>query len=775
MTRTTTAVSTALPNQQGEIKSFPSPAATIGMKWFFAMFVASGFCSILYEVIWLRSAMAQFGVTSAIVSLVLSSFMIGLGLGSYVSGWIARRQSASRYPMLRLYALTELLIGISALTVPLEFHGGREILLRAREMSFSSFAYYVPAGFWIALTLVPWCACMGSTFPFAMAAIRQYAGQHTERSFSYLYLANVLGAVTGAVIPLALIELLGFQRTLLVGAGLNGLLAICAFCLTLVAGHPDAAKAAKNERVVAGMAAAATGDRKLLWLLFGTGLTSMGAEVVWSRLYTPSLGTFVYAFAAILAIYLVGTYSGSWLYRRRQQAGSIDNGALWIVFGILVLVAFLTADPRLHVPGLVRVIVGIMPFAALAGVVTPMILDRYSAGDPDRAGTGYAVNILGCVLGPLIAGFVLLPAIGEKLSLCILALPWLIFGLSSMFMATATPQPRRTTAMVYVLIVISAVLLFQAKGYEEQFLPRRVLRDSTATVVATGTGMEKRLLVNGVGMTTLTPITKMMAHLPLAFLDHPPQKALVICFGMGTSEMAMLSWGIQATAVELVPSVPRIVTFFQPRAAEVLKPPLAHVVVDDGRSYLERPSEMYDVIIIDPPPPVEAAGSSLLYSKEFYATARQHLRPGGILAQWFPGGGDPAITVSVARAIQESFPYVRTFPSVEGWGTHFLASMTPIPQRSAEEMAKRLPPEAARNLMEWGPASTPTEQFDRVLSHEFPLTNILQQDPAVPALTDDRPLNEYFLLRRLHEPKFERKIWDFVRGNKNPFALALPN
>ena len=94
-----------------------------------------------------------------------------------------------------------------------------------------------------------------------------------------------------------------------------------------------------------------------------------------------------------------------------------------------------------------------------------------------------------------------------------------------------------------------------------------------------------------------------------------------------------------------------------------MKSPLSHVVIDDGRFYLERSSALFDTITIDPPPPVEAAASSLLYSKEFYSTVKRHLRPEGILQQWFPGGEDVVIA-SVARALQESFPYVRAFGSV---------------------------------------------------------------------------------------------------------------
>jgi spermidine synthase len=78
--------------------------------------------------------------------------------------------------------------------------------------------------------------------------------------------------------------------------------------------------------------------------------------------------------------------------------------------------------------------------------------------------------------------------------------------------------------------------------------------------------------------------------------------------------------------------------FLHADGPDLLRSPLANVVIDDGRRYLERTSAQYDVITIDPPPPVEAAGSSLLYSKEFYATINRRLRPDGILQQWLPYG-----------------------------------------------------------------------------------------------------------------------------------------
>ena len=117
----------------------------------------------------------------------------------------------------------------------------------------------------------------------------------------------------------------------------------------------------------------------------------------------------------------------------------------------------------------------------------------------------------------------------------------------------------------------------------------------------------------------------------------------------------------------------------------MLASPLAHIVADDGRHYLERNPARYDIIMIDPPPPVEAAGSSLLYSQDFYAVVKERLQPGGILAQWLPSGDD-AVQASVARALKNSFSYVRVFPSVEYWGWHFFASDRPIQNERGENL-----------------------------------------------------------------------------------------
>lgn len=733
------------------------------MLWFFLFFLVSGFCSVLYEIVWLRLAMAQFGVTSAMVSIVLSVFMAGLGLGSWVSGRLMRRYgNVAALPALRIYALTEFLIGTSALLVPHELLWGRALLERAGLSS--SAAFYVASGLCVGLALIPWCAFMGATIPVAMAAIARRFKAESSGSFSYLYFSNVLGAVGGALLPPLLVEIFGFHGTLSVGMVLNYLLSIAALALSTRTLADETAGDVPQIAESRPSSSPGSPDVRALILLFTTGLTSMGMEVVWIRQFTPYLGTMVYSFALILAVYLASTFAGSCFYRQRRRRNQFEGPLTWALLALFAVLPVVMADPHFNLSALLRIVVGIGPFSGVLGFITPLLVDRWSGGDPDRAGTAYAVNVLGCILGPLLAGFLLLPYLTEHWVQAVFSLPWLAMAAYPEWSsAKASEASVGKRALSYALLAEALILVVLARDYQERFPASSwVLRDNTATVIAYGEGIQKHLLVNGVGMTGLTPITKMMAHLPLAFLDHPPQSALVICFGMGTSYRSLLSWGISVTAAELVPSVPKMFPYFHSDAQQWLSSPRSKIVIDDGRRYLERSSAHYDVITVDPPPPVQAAGSSLLYTKEFYAIIQQRLAPGGILQQWLPEG-DPEVRASVTRALTESFPYVRVFAYSPDWGYHFLASNHPIPQRSPAELAKRLPPAAGRDIVEWLPSLDAEHIFLTVLLGERSPADVIAASPQTPAMQDDRPFNEYFLIRSL-----ERGQMLLLRTSLNP-------
>jgi len=739
------------------------------MTWFFIFFFISGFCSILYELIWLRLAMAQFGVTTALTSSVLSVFMAGLGVGSLGAGFLARHHAQRLGKRsLRFYAICELVIGVSALTVPLELSYGHQLLATlAGRSDLSSAADYVICGILLTVTLLPWCGFMGATIPLAMFAIRTNCRHESRHSFSFLYVANVLGAVGGAVISPLLIELLGFHVTLRVGAVFNALIAICALMLSLAA-LKHTTTSATSEAPATGIARVVS-DRRLLLLLFLTGLTSMGMELVWIRLFTPYIGPVVYSFAGILACYLIATFLGSRLYRLWKSA-KLDTELAWIALVPAGLLTLLAADTRLAIPlfstAPARVILGVAPYASLLGFLTPLLVDRWSAGDPDRAGRAYAINVFGCILGPLLAGFVLLPLVGERGTAVILSLPWV----TMLFSGSYFHQARLRQAYGYGAVALGVAILFFTRDYMNQYSEGRVLRDSTATVVAAGTGKDKVLLVNGIGMTKMRPVTKMMAHLTLASLDHAPRKALIICFGMGTTFRSAMSWGVPTTVVDLVPSVPRLFTYFHPNSGNIFNSPHAQIIVDDGRRFLERTHEEFDVIIIDPPPPVEAAGSSMLYSEEFYALTKQHLQPDGILEQWLPTG-DEAVKSSVTLALQNSFPHLRILHNdltgMHGW--HFFASLEPIPVRSADEIVARMPASAICDMMEWGPETSPVQQVERDLSNEVSPADMIALSPATSPLEDDKPVNEYYLVRQTLQ-RFQKSRNPTVSAVRNLFA-----
>lgn len=332
-----------------------------------------------------------------------------------------------------------------------------------------------------------------------------------------------------------MIELLGFQATLYVAGSLNALLAVAAFWLSfhtvdsLPADEPIAAHASRFR--LYGL----PGNTALLFL-FTTGLVSMGMEVVWIRQLTPYLGNVVYAFAQIVAVYLLATVVGSRDYRswsNFHQPG--ESASAWSLLALFAIVPVAAADPLLplRLGGMELVdlrLGGIVFFCALAGFLTPLLVDSWSSGDPDRAGLAYAVNVGGCILGPLIAGFWLLPWLGERRTIFLLSLPLFAIALRTTFQRKGDkaeePSWGVKPKLKFALAVVVAIAVFQTShDYENKYANREVGRDYTATVVATGEGFNRELLVNGAGMTNLTPITKYMAHLPLAFMARPPRTA----------------------------------------------------------------------------------------------------------------------------------------------------------------------------------------------------------------------------------------------------------
>jgi spermidine synthase len=722
----------------------------------FFLFFVSGFCSLVYQVVWTRLAFASFGIITPVLSVVLSVFMLGLALGSWAGGrWISSLVKKTGLSAACFYAGAELLIGLGAFAVPKLFAFGESILLTSGETD--SFRYLSLSALVLAASILPWCICMGATFPFMMAYVREQDSENTG-SFSFLYLANVLGAMSGTFLTaVVFVEIWGFQHTLWQASAGNFTVAFISVCLGL--GRRSAVVPSEKSFAAAEPARPQVGGARMIkMILFSTGFVAMAMEVVWTRAFTPVLKTQVYSFALIVFTYLGATFFGSWRYRlnlRKNRAGSPGKLIAWLA--VTAFLPVMADDSRLVVQiywaaspdpmSAIIVLASIFPFCALLGYLTPQLIDGYAAGQPAAAGRVYAINVLGCILGPLFACYVLLPRLSERHALILLALPFVAFWL--FFLKSQTRRQRLVLGLAICAALVWSSLF--TEDYETMLFKTMkntvVRRDYAASVISFGEGWERNLLVNGVGMTKLTPVTKFMSHLPLAFHKGQPKSALVICFGMGTTYRSAMSWDIDTTVVELIPSVTKSFGFFHADAARFVNDPKGHIIIDDGRRYLNRTGKKFDVIVVDPPPPVEAAGSSLLYSREFYALARQHLNTNGILQIWFPGG-EIAIAEAVLRSIHESFPYVRCLPSVEGWGLHLLASAEPIEHLNPQQLVARMPEAAKKDLLEWNPTQTAADYLKPVISGELSVPGSLDPDLKI-QITDDQPFNEYFLLRRM--------------------------
>jgi predicted membrane-bound spermidine synthase len=729
----------------------------------FFLFFVSGFSSLVYQVIWTRLAFASFGIITPVLSVVLSVFMLGLALGSWAGGrWIPALTKRTGLSAAFFYGGAELVIGLGAFAVPKLFALGENALLAAGQTN--SLAYLTWSALALAAAIMPWCVCMGATFPFMMAYIREReAGQ--SKSFSFLYLANVLGAMSGTFMSAVIyIELLGFRHTLWVAAAGNFVIAFISFCLGVMqqqSGRRSDTATARATIARTAPAPTASGhapDGSIKWILFSTGFIAMAMEVVWTRAFTPVLKTQVYSFAMIVFTYLGATALGSWLYRRDLQSNRQKSKALLLAG--LAMAAFLPIvlnDARIMRPKFDTIInygaallllAGIVPICALLGYLTPSLIDECAGGNPAQAGRAYALNVLGCILGPLFACYFLLPEISERSALLFLALPFLAFC----FLFRAAYSRPAGWALLIMLGLVSGWSAWGTEDYEsmlQRHFPKgvEVRRDYAATVVSLGEGWDRLLLVNGIGMTTLSPITKFMVHLPLAYHQGPPHSALVICFGMGTTYRSAVNWNIDTTVVELVPSVTKAFGFYHADAARFINATNGHIITDDGRRFLKRSRENFVVIVVDPPPPVEAAGSSLLYSREFCELAKQHLNPGGILQMWTPANPHSSCCEAALRSVCESFPYVRCFPSCLGWGMHILASMEPIPDIGPDVLAAHMPQSAQQDLWEWSAVHDASRCLNVVVAHEYAVADCLDPDPAV-QITDDSPYNEYYLVRR---------------------------
>lgn len=210
MTSTREAAAVATPSHAPESR---------GLGFLAAVFFVSGFAALIYQIVWQRSLYAIFGINVESVTIVVTAFMVGLGVGSLVGGWLSRATGAR---LVMYFGLVELGIGsFGAVSLPLfERIGGATLQLPPGLTAMTV----------LILLLVP-TALMGATLPLLVAyGVERSA--NVGRSVGLLYFANTLGSAVAAVITAVfLMRLLGQTGAVYVAVALNFVVGAVALAL----------------------------------------------------------------------------------------------------------------------------------------------------------------------------------------------------------------------------------------------------------------------------------------------------------------------------------------------------------------------------------------------------------------------------------------------------------------------------------------------------------------------------------------------------------------
>lgn len=701
----------------------------------------SGAAALIAEVVWFRGLGRGVGTSAEALAVVSAAFLGGLGIGAALA---SRRAPTAKFP-LRSAARCEGIAGILVFLSPFAISmvpGAHLALLNALHLEPGRSSW--PAALVALPVLLLPTAFLGATLPFLVRSVVTHGVTRAGRWTGYLYGVNTIGALcgTGAAV-LYLLPHVGEVLSLRVASGCN----LLAAALILLAERPSdvepvASLTAPDEAVEALPDAPKTpeappppplpvpspGGRRVSipeWTLFASGLFALGGEVAWFRLLEPLTGIHLYGFAILLGGVLLGTAVGGALggivadrVKRPDlalstvltAAGLLTLGSIWAAGWVPWLAmrsATLAGESAraasasagdvtsaiYHALFRTRLAVAALcvapPLAAYA-MAYPLAV-RVRATDPARAaaaaGSTYAWNTAGNMLGSLLAGFLLLPAVGGPRTLA-------IFGGLALATAVgirlAAGRPRRVWPAFVPLAGLALLALphaaeqidlagptlpeavaldrfteslhvhsrADARAFAERMggtyprpagrpdappiTPREgvvssvgVLQEGRYVRLRQGALSESRFQPNDPDAGSETEVA--LAAVP--YLAHPhPKKALGIGHGAGWTVETLLSTPIPRVDVaELESAVLDVVEAYRGPLL-VRSAPNAHLHVTDGRLMLRlaaaKPEgERYDIIVSQPSHPW-VPGAGHLFTREAYQLARSALNRDGIFSQW---------------------------------------------------------------------------------------------------------------------------------------------
>ena len=651
----------------------PEPRGWI-LPWAALLFFFSGATSLVYEVVWVKVLALEFGATAWSMSIVIASFMAGLGVGGFWGGrW------AERFPRpILIYALLEAAVALYGWLSLSWLTGMHDVVGPLYRDWGGASGLFVLARFGLAFGVLFFPTfLMGASLPLLVVALAGH--RHFRERVSWLYGINTLGAALGVLFAgLWALPRFGVRGTVAITVVLGLVIAVAALLLdrwgsSRLPKHPSMGASSRKP------------GKQILWLVtfavFMGGGLSIAYQISWTRLLVTVVGSSTYAFTNILATFLVGIGLGGCaatlplLHRfppKLLLAASLGVTSLTVLAGLFVVnhlpslffelshglgdrVGQLLAAQTAIVAGLILV-----PTLAM-GLGLPLAM---AAWREDREERGEAVggmisaNTLGAIIGSLVAGFLLLPWLGPQGSIELAAV--LGMGVAALLGIGSLPPGSRKKAWRVAGVggAVLGLLLLLVPNPDHQEIHRGVFRSVmaqgeeqtrrdgdlifsevgvTSTVTVHRSPSSTSLRINGkVDATTSGDLETQLAlgHLPL-FLHPKPQGVCVIGFGSGATVHAVSTHPEvkEIDVVELEGAVLNAAPHFESVHHGVLEDARVSVHLEDGRGFLRYGEKAYDVIISEPSNPW-MSGVSSLFTSEFYRMVRERLNPGGRFCQW---------------------------------------------------------------------------------------------------------------------------------------------
>src|SRR5262245_28177360 len=691
------------------------------------LFIGSGCAALIYEVVWFQLLQLSIGSSAVSLGVLLGIYMGGMCLGSLL---LPRYVRPDQHP-LRVYAYLELGIGAFGIVV---LYAGPFLGGLYTEWAGSGPTSLILRALVASICLLPPTLLMGGTLPVVARGV-----DSTPNGVSwlgYFYGGNLLGAVTGSLLAgFYLLRVYDMPTATLVAVALNVIVAVIALAVASWIEHRPLPVLVEPVSVV-------RGNRLVYVAIALSGLTALGAEVVWTRLLSLLFGATTYTFSLILAVFLMGLGIGSSM--GAAIAKQFPNSRVPLAFCQLLLcgaiawaahttgtsMPFWPINPSIgktvEAPvyqfelDLLRAFWVVLPGAILWGASFPLAIGAAAREGEDTGrlvGGIYAANTVGAILGALITSLILVAAVGSQKAQQVLIAISAMSGLLMLVTASGSDPGDRATQGVESsrLRGLTPVLGMIAAGAIAGLLMRTVpplpgILIAYGRYAATWVGINE-IIYSGEGVTASVAVSRtpsgvlnyhnagkvqassepqdmrlqrMLGHLT-TLVPESPQRVLVIGCGAGVTAGAVsVDPLVQSeTIAEIEPLVPRVVSkYFSEYNFNVVANPKVTVHLDDARHYLLTTREKFDAITSDPLDPW-VRGAATLYTREFFEVAKAHLNPGGVVTLFVQlyESNDAAVKSEVATFL-DAFPGGMVFANTSnglGYDLVLLGQVGPKP------------------------------------------------------------------------------------------------